>query len=138
MLTRVFGARLAQVTSDRLPTETTDARLVDADADGAPGVTFNISGLVNGRIHVVTRDQVALTGTVHTTEDTVTIAGDLRLERERVTLTATNPLLAKSPSSRPHPDPTKSYFIMVPLLKGQASRYVLKNRNSLFKTNVQH
>lgn len=129
-LTRVYGARLAKPSSEKLPTLATDERILDQDSDGKPAVTLQIQGIVNGRIYFVSRDTVSYAGKVF--GDGQRVMGTMRLERERVTVQASTALLRTSPKSRSHSDARRSTFEMVPIPKGEACRHILREKARLF------
>ena len=103
----VLGARLNDPATDPLPTHAKDPNIWDQDEDGNPGVTVNVSGLVNGSVYLTQRSWSELNG-FQTSADT--ISGSIRFGQEQVILGATNPLLKMSP--RATPDPENSFFIM--------------------------
>jgi len=58
----VVGALLADPASDPLPVDATDARLLDQDNDGNPGITIKLSGLASGDLYVAQRQTSTWTG----------------------------------------------------------------------------
>ena len=60
----VLGAQLDDPLNDQLPSEENDNRVYDQDMDGAPGVTLNVSGLVEGDIYAVVRYVDTISGSI--------------------------------------------------------------------------
>jgi hypothetical protein len=58
----VVGAILDDPMNDPMPTEASDARVVDQDNDNHPGITIKLSGTVNGDLYVVQRQVSEFTG----------------------------------------------------------------------------
>ena len=58
-----IGITLADPTNERLPTDPTDPRIIDADGDGHPGVTskVKISDALQGEVYIVRREIFAYT-----------------------------------------------------------------------------
>lgn len=106
---RVKGARLGDVSGDALPTRADDPRIEDPDADGQPGLTVEVEGMVDGKIYVVQRDESALAGQVR---DRSRIEGLVRWKAEQKVLGASRSMLRTDPDNRPHPEPKKSWFRM--------------------------
>lgn len=101
--TLVLGAKLKSP-GEALPTSVDDARVVDSDRDGHPGVTVRVSGFVSGEIRLAQRSTsrlsgVAVDGGFH---------GRVEFQNEQVVLDATNPLLKNGPTSEP--DFARSFF----------------------------
>jgi len=107
----VRGARLANPEEDRLPTNPNDPRVVDQDGDGFPGMTIRVTvlGFVDGAAYVVQRVRYRLLGTV---VDADTVRGTIDWSTEQVVLAASTPLLRVDAPSRPHPDSSRSAFLM--------------------------
>jgi hypothetical protein len=55
-IVEVVGAKLANPSTDALPTDATDARVTDDDADGHPGVTIMLQGAVGGALYTAQRN----------------------------------------------------------------------------------
>lgn len=106
----VLGARLAHPRRDPLPTDIHAPTVFDEDGDGFPGVTVRMIGLIDGDLRVVQRTVNALDGVM--TADADTITGRVTWRSEQNVLEATSAFLRASPSSRPHPDPDRSRFVM--------------------------
>lgn len=107
----VRGAAVGDPACDSLPTEEDDPRVWDQDADGHPGLTVNVTvaGLVSGETYVVQRLQFSLVGKL---VDCDTISGSMSWTSEQNVIAASNPLLLASYTYDPHPDPTRSVFVM--------------------------
>jgi hypothetical protein len=58
-LVEFAGARMSADT-DPLPTTATDARVIDEDLDGNPGITVSVTGLVAGRLYSVQRQTTSI------------------------------------------------------------------------------
>ncbi len=101
----VVGAKLEDPTSEALPTEASDPRVVDQDADDKPGVTILVEGLVSGAMYVVQRSWTRFDGAFLTDG---TFGGRLTFAVDQVVLGSTSPLLGDPPKSRPVP--SKSWF----------------------------
>ena len=50
--------------TEELPQDDTDARLVDADNDGNPGVSLVVTGFVSGSVYIANRNLVTVTGVI--------------------------------------------------------------------------
>ena len=58
-----LGVQLESPLTDELPSSAEDDRVWDQDMDGAPGVTLNVTGLIEGDIYTVIRYVDTLSGT---------------------------------------------------------------------------
>jgi len=107
----VRGAMLAVPESESLPTDADDPRVWDQDGDGHPGLTVavQVAGIVTGKTYVVERLGYDLCGEW---VDPNTILGTMTWTSEQIVLAASNVLLCMSYSYAPHPDPTRSSFVM--------------------------
>jgi hypothetical protein len=107
----VRGALIDDPTCDLLPSESLDPRIWDQDADGYPGMTVGVTvaGIVSGETYIVQRLEFALRGQV---VDNDTIAGAMTWKSEQNVIAASNPLLLMSYQYHPHPDPSRSVFVM--------------------------
>jgi hypothetical protein len=111
----VEGAHVADPANGVLPTVATDPQVFDQDADGNPGVTIKISGLVSGDLYVVQRQKSDLLG-VATGADRV--EGHYGFTSEQVILGSTSALLQSAASSQQaitDPNACASTFTMVRL-----------------------
>jgi len=59
-LVEVAGAVLASPSTDPLPTDPADPRLLDEDGDGHPGITVNLSGIAPGSLYSVQRQTTSV------------------------------------------------------------------------------
>lgn len=100
----------------------------DADGDGLPGVTVDITQSLLGRGQV----QVAqVTETVwRGTADGDAIRGVIEARTQQTLLGATTWWLRREARSRPHPDPAQSTFALVPFTGDCAA--LLRARGTLF------
>lgn len=107
----VRGARLADPSRDALPTSPDDPRVFDQDADGFPGMSVGVRilGFLDGTAYVVQRVRYSLNGAVTAAD---TICGTIRWATEQTTLGASTALLRTDAPARPHPDPSRSAFLM--------------------------
>lgn len=107
----VNGARLADPTSDPLPTSPEDPRVVDPDGDGKPGFTVRVRilGLIPGETYVVQRLRQWYKGALEGGE---LVRGTIAWEDEQVTLGASASFFLVSGKGRPDPDPNRSFFVM--------------------------
>ena len=108
----VRGAVLENPETDELPVDPDDARVVDQDEDGFPGMTVNVTllGFMDEQIYVVQRVQYELQGSVVSTDR---IEGLIRWSDEQVVLEATSSLLLAGSDSEPDPDPANHWFVML-------------------------
>ena len=104
------GTRLTNISTDPLPTLEKDPRVIDEDEDGFPGLTVHITGLVGGKVRVVTKGWTALEGELISNNR---IEGYVRWFTEQRILSATNSLLKSPPRTSPDKDPTQSWFRMI-------------------------
>lgn len=112
-LYEVVGAELDDPTQDELPTDPADARVVDQDEDGHPGMTLQLQGLIDGSVYVVERKRTELDGVAVATSR---IEGRLGFASEQSVLDTDPPSLKPSTAaSRTYPDPEEcnSTFVMV-------------------------
>lgn len=105
----VNGARLADPTSEPLPTSPEDPRVVDPDGDGKPGFTVRILGLIPGETYVVQRLRQGYKGALEGGE---LVRGTIAWEDEQVTLGASASFFLIAGKGRPDPDPNRSFFVM--------------------------
>ena len=107
--TVVIGAKLENIENEPLPVDPADARVVDQDADGQPGVTVKVRGFVSGDVFVAQRNWAEF----WVRQNGSGFAGDLLFETEQRILGATSSRL-KTPTAAV-PVPSKSYVHMVRL-----------------------
>jgi hypothetical protein len=110
LVTEVKGCTLANPEDDDLPTSDSDLRVNDQDGDGHPGMTIQVSGLINGDLYVVERNWTQLEG-ILINEDRV--EGLLSWDVEQNKLGSSTPLLSMDIATWVDPDPNKSTFEMV-------------------------
>lgn len=118
----VVGANLSDESTDPLPTDMMDLRVVDPDGDGQPGVTVLVRGMVDGEVYVVQRGRSALE-TSHVSSDR--IEGVVDWTAEQVVLGASARVLRSQPPTEPDPDPSRNRFVTVRLDAGATCRTVL-------------
>ena len=107
--TIVIGADLDDLEREPLPADPADARVVDQDADGQPGVTVTVRGFVSGDVFVTQRNSSEFWGERNETGFT----GALRFATEQNILGATSSrLTTPSPAV---PVLSKSYVRMIQL-----------------------
>ena len=126
------GVTLTDVINEELPTDPADARVVDADNDGNPGLTLLLDGILSGQLFEVQRDFTELTGT-QTSADR--IEGLARWGSE-LSYLGSDPefLLDLVGDALPDPDPNKHTFEIVRLPAGSDCSYIVANRCDLFTT----
>lgn len=118
----VKGARLQAVTAP-LPEAADDPRVIDADGDGAPGLTVEVVGLVSGLVRVVTRGWTSGSGRLDPGGDRpLEISGPIRWWSDQRVVAVTHHLLSHKPKTEPHPDPKRSWFRLRRLPPGATCR----------------
>lgn len=111
----VVGAALSDTADEALPTDASDARVLDPDADGHPGVTVLVRGMVDGEVYVVQRGESELrTNFVSSNR----IEGVVDWSAEQVVLGASARVLRNQPPTEPDPDPARNRFVTVRLDAG--------------------
>jgi hypothetical protein len=113
----VRGARLDDLEGDALPTEPDDPRVFDQDADGQPGMTVRISGLIDGEVYVVQRGIDAFEGERTAGTDTAPTRLDGRVvwSSEQSVLGADTEVLAMSLPTSAVEDPAAHSVVFVRL-----------------------
>lgn len=124
---RLLGVRLRP--GEAVPERASDPRVVDGDGDGAPGLSVEIRGLVSGRVFIAGRDWSQLEGRLRSPR---TVEGQLSWGSEQRVLGAEPSLLDQQPTSRPHPDPTKSWFRMTRVPSGARCAELIARAGKLF------
>ena len=107
--TALRGMGADSAIDEALPVDPADARVVDADEDGKPGLTLRLDGLIKGEIYVVQRDWSRFQGRLSASD---WIRGRVQWGFERQVLDASNPLLTQSPEMAPAPDAAAHTFRM--------------------------
>jgi hypothetical protein len=109
--TQVNGARLAHPETEPLPTRPDDPRVIDEDGDGHPGVTLlaRLPGVIEVALYLVLRLRYRLAGTVVSPDR---IEGLIEWSGDLVLLGASLPLPGMSRDAYPHPEPTRSRFVL--------------------------
>lgn len=97
-----LGVRLDQPSEDSLPESADDERIWDQDEDGNPGVTLEVSGLIEGALYVVIRYADTLSGEL---SDDGELIGEARDETEQVVVGASSEVLRINVSATPVNDP---------------------------------
>jgi hypothetical protein len=118
----VVGAALTDASNDALPTDANDVRVLDPDADGHPGMTVLVRGMVDGEVYVVQRGQSELRTSYVSSER---IEGVVDWTAEQVVLGASARVLRNSPPTEPDPDPARNRFVTVRLDAGATCSTVL-------------
>jgi len=103
---QTLGVVLSDAWREKMPTDADDPRVIDADADGKPGVTVRIEGVIDGAIYVAQRSWSRLEGIVTNGR----IKGSLTWQTEQSVLDATSIMLSQSPRTRPSVMPKANYF----------------------------
>lgn len=104
------GAHLVDPVNDALPTTADDPRVFDQDADGKPGVTTHVGGIITGDIYNVRRERYAFD--LSPGKDGK-LGGLMNDHSESVTIGATNDFLLMPLAVTPDPDVNKSRVDMV-------------------------
>jgi hypothetical protein len=131
--TEVEGAHLADPVNGVLPTVPTDLQVFDQDADGNPGVTIKIGGLISGSLYVVQRQKSALSG-IATGKDRV--EGHYEFASEQIILDSDSPILkatAGSQQAMTDPNTCASAFTMVRMPAVTTCADVLADAATLFQ-----
>jgi len=113
----VRGARLDAPETDALPTSAEDPRIFDQDADGKPGMTVRVQGLIDGEVYVVQRGANAFSGArVEGDADAPTrFEGGVVWQSEQTVVGADNRVLEMSLPSRPSDDAAQQRVLLVRL-----------------------
>jgi hypothetical protein len=129
--TEVRGATLGDPERDPLPTRADDARVVDQDGDGKPGLTARVSalGIFGGDVYIVQRVRTRLIGTLVSPDR---IEGLVEWSTEQVTLGASNPLFLGTLPSRPDPAVESSFFVLARVDPAWTCAEILARRAELF------
>jgi hypothetical protein len=129
--TEVRGARLGDPERDPLPTRADDARVVDQDVDGNPGLTVHVSalGFLRGDVYVVQRVRTRLVGALVSADR---IEGLIEWTTEQVTLVATSLLFLGALPSRPDPIAEHSTFVLVRINPAWECADILAHRVEVF------
>lgn len=123
------GVHLENIATDPLPTSPDDPRIFDQDGDGHPGMTVQISGLIQGDIYVIQRGFTALQGELNGDH----FDGLVKWTDEQVTLGASNPILASNqPQNTLDPDPENSFFHSTRLTDDLSCDTILARSDALF------
>jgi len=127
---RVLGARVREPRSETLPDSTDDARLVDADGDGHPGVTIEVEGIIDGSLYIVQRAWDRYRGRI---ESSSRIEGTIEWAMEQRVVDSTSVFLNSQPPTRPHPDASEQSFEMVRVDSDLDCRELLERADELFR-----
>jgi hypothetical protein len=103
----IHGAHLVDRYNEALPEDATDPRVYDQDQDGKPGVTVQISGILDGDVQLVQRVTSRLSGT--RIDDRLT--GLVSWSTEDSILSASNPLLEMPIPFTVSESPELSWFV---------------------------
>ncbi len=130
----VLGVNLANPATDTLPSSRDDARVVDQDRDGKPGVTVSVSAraifvTISGNLYLLQRQTTTETGTA---VDASTLRGNVAWTIEQKILGADNAILgAVTPVITPLA--SESTFSMKKIADGSTCATVLARRAELFR-----
>ncbi|MCC6619751.1 MAG: hypothetical protein IT385_00770 [Deltaproteobacteria bacterium] len=124
------GVELTDPATDTMPTEASDARVVDQDEDGEAGISLVISGTLQGKLFVAHRHKAAMDG-CFTAADR--IAGLTDWTTDQV-IFGSNPasLSNTKPVATTHPDDDLSHFEMVKVLDNDDCAAIISKRATLF------
>lgn len=124
------GVTLTDPTSEEMPTESTDARVIDQDGDDKPGITLIVQGTVNGALYVAHRHAAALDGAL--ASDT-RITGLTDWTTEQIIFGSDPALIsAQKPVAITHPDASLSHFVMVKVGASDDCDAIKAQRATLF------
>ena len=107
----VLGARLDQPLEDTLPMSADDELVWDQDMDGQPGVTLNVTGLVEGDIYTLIRYVDTLSGDVNDSGWT----GHTQDETEQVIVGASQEVLKLNVTPVAVDDPSLNTALAYPI-----------------------
>ncbi len=126
----VVGAELADPALDPLPHDPDDPRVTDPDADGHPGITIRVEGLVSGEVYIAQRMIRGLEGEL--TADG-RMVGTVTGTNEQQTLGASNFMLrAFTPTFVPDPAPERNWFSWAPIADHEQCADVTAGEDRLF------
>jgi hypothetical protein len=111
-LVELAGA-VADATTDALPVDVSDPRVIDEDHDGHPGITVTLTGVVSGSLYVVQRQTTAIAA-IPVASDR--FEGKLDFTSEQKVLDSTSPVLTSlygQAVASPDTTPCSSTFTMV-------------------------
>lgn len=106
-----LGVQLENLLTDQLPTSEQDDRVWDQDMDGQPGVTLNVTGLIEGDIYTIIRYVDTLSGT-HEEDHWV---GNTLDETEQKIVGASQEVLKLNTSPMVVDDPSLNTVFVYPL-----------------------
>ncbi len=122
------AVELENPADDPLPTEPDDPRIIDLDADGNPGLTARVSGLVDGEVYLVQRAVTRLSGGLEGDR----LDGLLGWTAEESIVAADDPLLQMGAPFEADDDPTKSVFRSTRLESDRDCAWIVENQAQLF------
>lgn len=126
--TVVLGAKLRDPIREDLPEKAEDARVVDQDGDGQPGVTVRVRGLVSGEVFIVQRSTSSLRGTRQGNG----FSGQVRFKNEQNVLGASSPFLKGNRPSTP--SASGSWFRLDRLGQGTGCKEALARAQGFWLT----
>ena len=103
----LFGARLQNIDSDKLPNKADPVRQFDDDRDGLPGVTVYVNGVINGEMYTVQRFWTTLDVVV---TDKDHLSGLIDFGNELSIIDANPAILYYEPAIEKYKNPNRSYF----------------------------
>jgi hypothetical protein len=127
----VIGATLDDPSDpSELPTDPTDPRVVDLDANGQPGFTVFLQGAIQGSVDVVQWSSVAMEGRPTATDR---IEGLVTFDAQQNVL-ASEPEFVRNVVAQPIPDsdPCVSFFVMARVPEGDDCAAITAQRATLF------
>ncbi len=123
------GIRLDNVETDVLPTNKTDTRIFDQDADGKPGMTIRITGLISGEVYVIQRGFTQLAGTLNNAR----LDGLMVWADEQVVLGSDNTILeSNQPENKVDPKAENSFFRSTKLASDLSCAEIVQQAGTLF------
>jgi hypothetical protein len=130
----IWGARLKNAATDPLPTDPKDARVIDVDGDGKPGMTIRIGGLVSGDFHIVQRDVEKWIGSVRSPNR---IEGSIRWSFERSILDKTSAFLPSKNHGKADHSSKNNRFILQRVGRKAKCEDILKSPDAFFAPRSQ-
>jgi hypothetical protein len=126
----VEGAHLTNPGTDALPTSASDPRVYDQDGDGQPGMTIKLTGLVDGSIYVVQRQNTSFDGVAVSADR---LEGKFTYNSEQIILESDPPSIQQlSPQAQADPVACDSTFVIARVPDTADCTYVENHLKTLF------
>ena len=126
----LYGVNLANPQTDKLPEEADDPAVWDQDGDGHPGMTIQISGIIQGDFYLIQRTISSMTGPVEADDR---FDGLVASATEQVYLGTNNETLMNFiPETYADTDPSHSYYRHTRVDPSWGCTEIVKNQDTLF------